>query len=95
MKSSRWNLAPRWPSLRLLCLLLCATALLISCATGRRVVFIDSDGALIRTGPDVRGRVYFLNASGEWELSKNAVPIPEGWFAGPMKSAPAKPTPPR
>ena len=68
--------------------MLCATALLTSCATGRRVVFIDSDGALIRTGPDVRGRVYFLNAKGEWELSANAVTIPEGWFAGPMKEKP-------
>lgn len=53
--------------------------------TGSRVVFIDSDGALIRMGPDVVGKVYWRNKDGVWELSKNKVKIPEGFFAGPMK----------
>jgi hypothetical protein len=50
------------------------------------VVFIDNEAALIRIGPKTEGYVYFLNAKGEWELSGNKVKIPEGFFAGPMKS---------
>ena len=68
--------------------MLCATAGLSSCATGARVVFIDSDAALIRIGPKTEGYVYYLNAKGEWELSGNKVKIPEGFFAGPMKEKP-------
>lgn len=62
------------------------TAGLSGCATGARVVFIDSDAALIRIGPKTEGYIYYLNAKGEWELSGNKVKIPEGFFAGPMKS---------
>ena len=72
-------------SLPLSFLILCFTGGTTSCVTGSRVVFIDSDGALIRIGPDVVGRVYWRNKDGEWELSKNKVKIPEGFFAGPMK----------
>ena len=53
------------------------------------MVFIDSDGALVRVGPGgMRGRVYIRNAAGQWELSANAVTIPEGWFSGPMREKP-------
>lgn len=46
-----------------------------------RVVFVSEDHP-IRIGPDVKGRVYYLDAqTGEWTLSNNRVRIPEGWFA--------------
>ena len=64
----------------------CVTAGLSGCVTGARVVFIDNEAALIRIGPKTEGYVYFLNAKGEWELSGKKVKIPEGFYAGPMKS---------
>jgi len=57
------------------------SALLVGCG-GTRVVFVHpTDHDLVRLGPDVRGHVYFWNGS-EWELSKNEVRLPEGWYAG-------------
>ncbi len=53
------------------------------CVSARRVVLIDSDGALLRAGPGMIGPVYFLNKAGEWELG-GPVKVPEGWFIGPM-----------
>jgi len=42
---------------------------------------IVHDGDVMRIGPAVTGRVYLLNpATGKWELSKNKVTIPEGWY---------------
>lgn len=39
------------------------------------------DGEIVRIGPGVRGRVYVWDGTA-WELSRNAVEIPEGWHAG-------------
>ncbi len=50
-----------------------------SCGT-TRVVFVDTSEAMVRIGPDVRGKVYFQR-NGVWVLSKNKVKLPEGWYA--------------
>lgn len=48
---------------------------------GTRTVFVEP-GAPIRMGPDVRGRVYYLDGStGAWTLTDRAVRIPEGWYS--------------
>ena len=36
----------------------------------------------MRVGPMVTGRVYHRLA-GEWVLSQNSIPIPEGWYLVP------------
>lgn len=54
------------------------------CVSGKRVVLVDPTDTILRTGPDVRGRVYFKNKSGEWELSRNKMKIPEGWYIGKL-----------
>ena len=41
---------------------------------------MDTNEAMVRIGPDVRGKVYFQR-DGEWILSKNKVTLPEGWYA--------------
>jgi hypothetical protein len=62
-------------------LVILISALLTGCG-GTKVVFVHpADHDLVRLGPDVRGHVYFWNGS-EWELSKNSVSLPEGWYAG-------------
>lgn len=65
-------------------LALLTTAMLLSggCASGKRVVLVDPSKTIIRIGPNVTGRVYVKGSSGTWELSRNKVTIPEGWFAG-------------
>jgi hypothetical protein len=45
-------------------------------------VLLPQSGALVRSGPDMRGRVYEWNGT-EWVLSSNRVTIPEGWYIGP------------
>ena len=86
MKLSRAKAARLLRSLPQLFLLICAINGMTGCVSGSRVVFIDNEAALIRLGPDVEGHVYWLNAKGEWELSRGKVKIPEGFFAGPMKA---------
>jgi hypothetical protein len=39
---------------------------------------------VVRLGPDVHGKVYFLR-DGKWVLSKNKVNLPEGWYAGALE----------
>ena len=57
----------------------CSLTLLPSCATRTTVV---SPSGIVRLGPDVEGHVYTWNAdTKQWELSKNKVRLPEGWFA--------------
>ena len=51
----------------------------VSCGT-TKVVFVDTNEAMVRIGPNVNGRVYFQR-DGEWILSKNKVRLPEGWYA--------------
>lgn len=64
----------------LLFLLMSAAAGLTGCG-GTKVVFVPESEGLVRLGPGIRGHVYYWNGS-EWELSKNKVSLPEGWFAG-------------
>jgi len=52
--------------------------LLAGCA-GPRVVFLPAADAPVRAGPDMSGRVYVWTGS-TWELSRNNVTIPEGFF---------------
>ena len=51
--------------------------------SGKKAVFIQPSDNLVRTGPNVTGRVYYWNGT-EWELSKNKVTLPEGWLMGPL-----------
>ena len=58
-----------------------ATALMIlaSGCAGPRVVFVPAPDAPVRAGPDMSGRVYVWNGT-EWELSRNHVTVPEGFY---------------
>lgn len=73
---------------RILLTKLCAIFAIVcvtSCGS-TRVVFIQESSDVVRLGPDVKGHVYFYR-DGKWVLSKNKVPLPEGWFAGQLESA--------
>jgi hypothetical protein len=74
--------APSGLATLLAVLTLLALLFAIGCA-GPRVVMVP-DGEIVRIGPGVRGRVYVWDGSA-WELSRNAVAIPEGWYAGAVK----------
>lgn len=53
-----------------------------ACAAGcgSRVVLVP-EAAPVRLGPNAHARLYTLNAkTGEWELSRNASPLPEGYY---------------
>lgn len=65
-------------------LALLTSAMLLSggCASGKRVVLVDPSKTIVRIGPGVKGRIYTKNAAGVWELSRNKVTLPEGWYAG-------------
>ena len=56
--------------------------LLSGSAACTRTVLV-TENAPIRTGPDVRARVYTLDADGKWILGDNKVTIPEGWYVVP------------
>jgi len=43
------------------------------------VVFVPSADAPVRAGPGMRGRVYVWDGAA-WELSRNRVPVPEGYY---------------
>lgn len=67
-----------------------AVGLLAAGCAGPRVVFVPAAEAPLRAGPDVRGRVYVWTGTA-WELSRNAVAVPEGfyiWDAGDKTPAP-------
>jgi len=49
---------------------------------GTRVLLPES--GVVRAGPDVRGRVYQWTGT-EWELSRNRVQVPEGWWMGAVE----------
>ena len=55
-----------------------AAALVTGCA-GPRVVFLPAADAPVRAGPDMSGRVYVWTGAA-WELSRNHVAIPEGFY---------------
>jgi hypothetical protein len=61
-----------------------ATAFVTSCGS-TKVVFIHQSSDVVRIGPQVHGKVYFLNKDGKWVLSKNKVRLPEGWYAGALE----------
>ena len=54
-------------------------AVLVTGCTGPRVVFLPTADAPVRAGPDLSGRVYVWTGS-TWELSRNHVTIPEGFY---------------
>ena len=53
--------------------------ILLAGCTGPRVVFVPSAKAPVRVGPGMRGRIYIWNEK-NWELSRNRVPVPEGYY---------------
>lgn len=59
----------------------CAAVLAVYATGCARTVFV-SESTPMRIGPMVTGRIYHRIA-GEWVLSQNAVPIPEGWYLVP------------
>jgi hypothetical protein len=50
-------------------------------------VTLDSNEDVVRLGSDVRGHVYFYR-DGKWQLTGDKINLPEGWYAGPMKTKP-------
>ena len=71
-------------TLLLTLLLFLSTFVMLGCG-GRRVIMVPESTGLVRLGHDVKGHVYHWNGS-EWELSSNAVSLPEGWYAGSLPS---------
>jgi hypothetical protein len=51
---------------------------------GGTKVLLPQSGALVRAGPDMKGRVYQWDGEA-WVLSANKVQIPEGWYIGPIE----------
>ena len=56
-----------------------AAVLLAAGCAGPRVVFLPSADAPVRAGPDMSGRVYVWTGA-TWELSRNSVTVPEGFY---------------
>ena len=54
-------------------------AVFLAGCSGPRVVFLPAADAPVRAGPDMSGRVYVWTGS-TWELSRNHVIIPEGFY---------------
>jgi hypothetical protein len=67
-----------WPLMRYL-IPIGFTALVIAFASGCGRTVLVSEGSPIRIGPSAKARVYAM-VDGEWQLSQNAVAIPEGWY---------------
>ena len=51
---------------------------------GGTKVLLNQSGALVRAGPDMKGKVYQWDGE-TWVLSSNCVQIPEGWYIGPIE----------
>lgn len=78
----RRNAGLDWPAVVLFFLSVAAMAVLIALAAGcagKRVVMVHPEGVL-RTGPDVTGHVWYPAKDGTWELSRNAMKLPEGLY---------------
>ena len=56
-----------------------AALMLAAGCAGPRVVFLPAADAPVRAGPNLSGRVYVWTGS-TWELSRNNVTIPEGFY---------------
>ena len=54
----------------------------ILCASGCTRAVLVPESSPIRIGPATQARIYVMT-DGEWELSGNAVTIPEGWYCVP------------
>jgi uncharacterized protein YceK len=57
-----------------------AAAFVSGCGSSR-TVFVPEESPM-RTGPNSSMRVYHL-VNGEWTLSNNRIPVPEGWYLVP------------
>lgn len=66
-------------------ILLLFLALALACANGcsTRTVFVPDESPM-RLGPSARARVYH-RLNGEWVLSENTIPLPEGWYIVPSR----------
>ena len=71
----------------LIALCLSAAVSFYACGCSRAVLVPESSP--IRIGPATRARIYVMT-DGEWELSGNAVTIPEGWYCVPPSFVGAK-----
>lgn len=64
--------------------LICCAALVLGFASGcgnNRTVFVPEDSPM-RLGAGVRARVW-VRVNNAWELSGNAIDLPEGWYIVP------------
>lgn len=61
----------------------CAGLVAASAVGCGRTVLVN-DAAPIRLGPNVRARIYLYNGT-DWELSQNAVALPEGFYLVPPR----------
>jgi hypothetical protein len=61
----------------------CAASVAVFGVGCARTVLVN-DSAPIRIGPGVSARIYLYNGS-DWELSPNAVPLPEGFYLVPPR----------
>lgn len=70
-----------WRGLRIAILLLCLASV-CGCGIGRTQLVTDD--VPLRTGPDVKGRVFVLT-EGQWRLGDSPVTIPAGWYIVPPR----------
>jgi hypothetical protein len=70
-RSAGWTVG-RWVAIA-------ATVVLFAGCSGPRVVFLPAADAPVRAGPNLSGQVYVWTGS-TWELSRNNVTIPEGFY---------------
>ena len=81
--SAGWIAARSRPTLASIVTLCAVPALASATGCGQRTILVP-EGAPIRLGADVRGRVYTLDReTKEWRLSLNAQALPEGWYLVP------------
>lgn len=74
----------------------CCGALVAASGVGCARTVLVNDSAPIRLGPGVRARIYLYNGT-DWELSPNAVPLPEGFYLVPPRfvDGPEEPSAPQ
>lgn len=73
----------------LILLAIASLLLAIVFASGCTRAVLVPESSPIRIGPATRARIYVMT-DGEWELSGNAVTIPEGWYCVPPSFVEAK-----
>jgi hypothetical protein len=83
-KPSFPSLPPGWNALLFwLTAFIALTLFVFATGCGGTKVLLPQSGALVRSGPNLEGKVYTWDGT-QWVLSKNKVRIPEGWFIGPL-----------